>query len=354
MAFSENMPVTVALRNGEPLYYESREDVLAAHPHLQRFLDADDHGALAVLPLHLEGRAIGGMRLSFRGSRAFDTADRAFMRAIAQQGAQALERARLYAAERAARAEAEAAIQVRDELMGVISHDLRNPLAVVRGHSQLLRRRAARSGGLTADELSSRLETIESSVVRLSAQIDELQDATHLRAGRPLELDLRTMDLVEAARSAVLRHQGLSDLHRIRLETTVPTLVGTWDAGRLDRVLDNLLSNAIKYSPEGGDVTVALSRNGQWAELAVEDRGLGIPAQDLPDIFKRFHRASNVVGRMPGSGLGLAGTRDIVEQHGGTIQVESAEGQGSRFVVRLRSATQDAPFLRDSALQGDR
>jgi len=354
MAISDNMPVAVAIRNGAPLYYESREDVLAAYPHLQRFLDADDHGALAILPLRLDARAIGGMRLSFRNSRAFDTADRAFMRAIAQQGAQALDRARLYAAERAARAEAESAIRARDELMGIISHDLRNPLAVVRGHIQLLRRRAARSEGLAVDELLSRLETIESSVVRLSTQIDELQDATHLQAGRPLELNLRPMDLVDVARSAVRRHQGVSDRHRLRLEAIVPALVGTWDAGRLDRVLDNLLSNAIKYSPEGGDVTVALTSDGPWAELVVEDRGLGIPAQDLPNIFKRFHRASNVVGRMPGSGLGLAGTRDIVEQHGGTIQVESVEGEGSRFVVRLPLATQDAPFLPDSAPREDR
>lgn len=345
MSYADNMPVAAALRHGEPRYYESRVDVIAAYPHLQRYLEADDHDGLAVLPLRLEGRAVGGMRLSFRGPRAFDAPDRAFMMALAQQGAQALERARLYAAERAARAEAEAAIQARDELMGHISHDLRNPLTVLRGQVQLLRRRAARPAGLAVDELLSRLETIESSVNSLAAQIDELQDATHLRAGRPLELKCSSMDLVEVVRSAVQRHHGVSDRHRLHFEATVPALVGTWDRGRLDRVLGNLLSNAIKYSPMGGEITVKLALDGDWAELAIEDHGLGIPADDLPYIFERFRRAGNVVGRISGSGLGLAGTRDIVQQHRGTIDVVSVEGQGSRFVVRLPLSAEGAPAV---------
>jgi signal transduction histidine kinase/FixJ family two-component response regulator len=343
MAVSDNMPIAVALREGKPVYYESREAVLADFPHLRSHLEADDHGAFAVLPLRLEGRAVGGLRLSFRGPWTFDPSDQAFLMAIAQQGAKALERGRLYAAEHAARAEAEAAIQARDELMGLISHDLRNPLTVIRGHIQLLRRRAARPAGLSTDELLSGLETIESSITGLATQIDELQDATHLQAGRPLELNLRSMDLIEVTRLAVLRHQGMADKHRLHFETTLPSLVGTWDAGRLERVLGNLLSNAIKYSPLGGEIAVSLSSDGDGVELAVEDHGLGIPAQDLPYIFERFHRAGNVVGRISGSGLGLAGARDIVQQHGGTIRVESAEGQGSRFVVRLPLTTGTTP-----------
>lgn len=345
MALSAHMPVASALRSGEPVYYETREAVLGVFPHLRNYLEADDHGALAILPLRLEGRAVGGLRLSFRGQRVFDAPEQAFMMALAQQGAQALERARLYAAERAARAEAEAAIQARDELMGLISHDLRNPLTVVRGHLQLLRRRAGRVASMASEDLVPTLENIEASVRSLAAQIDELQDATHLQVGRPLELNLQVTDLVEVARSAAARYQGLSDKHRLHFETLVPSLDGSWDAGRLERVLGNLLSNAIKYSPMGGDVTVELSGDETWAEIAVEDHGLGIPAQDLPHIFERFRRAGNVIGRISGSGLGLAGARDIVQQHGGTIQVQSTEGEGSRFVIRLPRATEDGPPL---------
>jgi signal transduction histidine kinase/FixJ family two-component response regulator len=309
-----------ALRRGRPRFDEGR---------------AASRQAVAILPFSRHAQTIGGLWLAFDGPRRFDAADRHFLLAVAQLGAQALERARLFAAEHAARAEAEAAIRARDDLMAVISHDLRNPLTAVKGHIQLLRRRAARQGGLSTDELLARLESIESSVISLAVQIDEIQDATHVQGGRPLALDLRPTDLVAVAQSVVLRHRDISDRHQLRFEASAPTLVGTWDGRRLDRVLGNLLSNAIKYSPQGGEIVVTLSQDGDWAELSVEDHGLGIPASDLPHVFERFKRAGNVVGRISGSGLGLAGARDIVQQHGGTIRAESAEGRGSRFVVRL-------------------
>jgi signal transduction histidine kinase len=108
---------------------------------------------------------------------------------------------------------------------------------------------------------------------------------------------------------------------------------------RLDRVLDNLLSNAIKFSPNGGGITVAVAHEdvvgGPWAVVAVRDQGLGIPAADLPRVFERFRRARNVEGRIGGTGIGLASVRQIVEQHGGAITVESVEGAGSTFTVRL-------------------
>jgi signal transduction histidine kinase len=125
------------------------------------------------------------------------------------------------------------------------------------------------------------------------------------------------------------------------VEAAEDELVGLWDTMRLARVLGNLLDNAIKYSPAGGTITVALGRDeraeGAWAMLAVRDQGMGIPAADLPHIFERFHRGSNVVGRI--AGIGLATARQIVEQHGGTITVESRPNKGSTFTVRLPLAT---------------
>jgi signal transduction histidine kinase len=116
-------------------------------------------------------------------------------------------------------------------------------------------------------------------------------------------------------------------------------LVGCWDADRLGQVIGNLLTNAIKYSPEGGTVDVTLARaeddDGAWAHLSVRDRGLGIPAEDRPRLFERFHRGSNVVGRIVGTGIGLASAARIVRQHGGSIGVESEEGRGSTFTVTL-------------------
>jgi signal transduction histidine kinase len=110
---------------------------------------------------------------------------------------------------------------------------------------------------------------------------------------------------------------------------------------RLARVLSNLLTNAVRYSPDGGDVTVFVSRHGDagepgsYAALRVQDNGLGIPSADLPHIFERYYRARNVVGRMPGSGIGLAGARQIVEAHGGTLTVKSEEGAGTQVTLRL-------------------
>jgi signal transduction histidine kinase len=116
-------------------------------------------------------------------------------------------------------------------------------------------------------------------------------------------------------------------------------LVGSWDANRIERVIDNLFSNAIKYSPRGGIVQVELRREesvgGAWAVLTISDEGLGIPPADLPHVFTRFTRGSNVQGRMQGTGIGLAGVRLLIEQHGGTVLAESVEGEGSTFTIRL-------------------
>lgn len=244
-------------------------------------------------------------------------------------------RAQLYESEKAALAAAEAAIKARDEFVAVVSHDLRNPLAAAKGQLQMMRRRAARGDMPTAEQLVQRLDVVQSSIAALSNQIDELQDATLLQAGQRLELRKGPTDLVLLGRDCVVRHQHMSEAHRLRFEHSVPELVGSWDAARLERVIANLLSNAIKYSPSGGEILVDVRPEADWAAVSVTDHGLGIPAADLPYVFDRFRRASNVGRFIAGSGLGLAGARDIVEQHGGSIDVTSEEGRGSTFVVRL-------------------
>ena len=112
-----------------------------------------------------------------------------------------------------------------------------------------------------------------------------------------------------------------------------------WDADRLTRVLENLVANAIKYSPAGSVVVVRIDReempDGPVAVLSITDQGVGIPADDLPHIFERFRRGGNVADRIAGSGLGLWGSQRIVAQHGGTIAIDSTEGQGTTVTVRL-------------------
>jgi PAS domain S-box-containing protein len=245
------------------------------------------------------------------------------------------ERDRLLAAEHAAREQAEAAVRARDDFVTVVSHDLRNPLAAINWHLQMMRRRAARGEVPSADQLVERLDLIQASITALSAQIDELHDATRLQAGHLLELRRRPTDLVALARESARAVQYTADTHQVRFETRLPELVGNWDPDRLERVLANLLSNAIKYSPAGGDVLVQIARERDYALVLVIDWGLGIPEADLPHVFERFRRASNVGRKIAGSGLGLAGARDIIELHGGTIVAMSDEGRGSTFEVRL-------------------
>lgn len=233
------------------------------------------------------------------------------------------------------RAEAE-----RAAFVDAAAHDLRTPLTAIRGQAQLMRRRLR--AGRTEDPtmLEGGLAGIEAAANRMAALIDEMMDAAHLAAGRDLELRPALVDLValvdEAAAEARAGYPGRA----IRVETVIPALSGAWDGARLARVLANLLSNALKYSPAGSPVAVRIDReegdDGRaWAVLAVRDEGVGIPATDLPRLFQRFHRGANVAGRTTGTGIGLAGVRRIVEQHGGAIRVESAEGRGSTFTVLL-------------------
>jgi signal transduction histidine kinase len=184
------------------------------------------------------------------------------------------------------------------------------------------------------------LEKLARSAQQMAALVQELQDAAQVQAGRSLELRTGSMDLAALAGQVVEDQQATTQDHRIRLHQPATAVEGLWDAARLRRVIGNLVSNAIKYSPDGGEVVVTLGREvdeggGAWAVLRVADQGMGIPAAELPRLFRPYFRASNASGRVRGVGLGLAGVKRVVEQHGGTVAVQSTQGRGSTFTVRL-------------------
>ena len=236
-----------------------------------------------------------------------------------------------------ATAELRQQVRLRDDFMAGVSHDLKSPLTFIKGLASLRRRRAKATS--QTRPLLDALEQIESSAGRIARQLDELVDASRLDAGGSLELRREPIDLVALARQVTAEHQQTSERHDMAVESTQPELVGLWDAVRLERVLRNLLGNAIKYSPGGGPVSVQLDLEGGASDgsvvVKVQDHGEGIPEQDLPHIFERFRRGENVSGRIPGTGIGLAGARQIVESHGGTIRAESRMGQGTTVTVRL-------------------
>lgn len=226
----------------------------------------------------------------------------------------------------------------REAVLAVVAHDLRSPLTAIKGNADLLQRQAA-GGAIPSERIAERAASISTSVATMTMQIDELLDAARLRAGESLELVRRPTDLVDIAYRLAADVQETTTRHTIDVRPLESELVGEWDAMRIERVLGNLLGNAIKYSPDGGDISVEIRRavrEGQpCASLAVRDQGVGIPSRDLERIFEHYQRASNVVGRFPGEGIGLAGAKHVIEQHGGAITVESQEGQGSTFTVWL-------------------
>jgi len=227
------------------------------------------------------------------------------------------------------------ALQTRDEFLASASHDLKNPLASIKASVQLLQRRLDRPEGADPERIREGLQRLDSTVTRAAGLVVELLDLARLQMGSPLDLDRQPMDLVRLTREVVSEHQLTTDRHTLNLETLETELVGVWDARRLGRVLSNLLDNAIKYSPQGGPIEVRLSRDGEWANVEVADRGMGIPIDQQERVFERFQRATNVTTRIGGTGIGLASARHILESHGGFISVTSQEGTGSTFTLRL-------------------
>jgi signal transduction histidine kinase len=234
----------------------------------------------------------------------------------------------------------QAELERRERFWASAAHDVKSHVAAIGLRAQLIKNRL---GDSTKDEqqpIARGLEEIRSTASRISSIIVELQDIARLNLGAPLNLDLRACDLLAMVRSAIDEARvSTNNRRRITLQSAASELVGEWDPLRLCRVIANLLDNALKYSPESAEVLISVEEVEQggrrWARVAVTDHGLGIPAHELSDIFEPFHRASNVPGRIPGTGLGLAGTREIVEQHGGAVTASSEQGRGSTFTAYL-------------------
>jgi PAS domain S-box-containing protein len=219
------------------------------------------------------------------------------------------------------------------------AHDLRNPLTTILGQSQLLERRLARDERLDRDDARTRLTSIAAAALRAAGLIDDLMDTARLRAGQPLELRPEPVDLVAKIASCVAQARRAAPSYAVRFEPGAAELQVAADTPRIERVIRNMIDNAIKYSPDGGEIVVGARRDadeaGEWAVITIEDRGIGIPPADLPYVFDRFRRGGNVIGAIAGSGIGLTGARQIVAEHGGAIYVESVEGAGSTFTLRL-------------------
>jgi len=265
--------------------------------------------------------------------------DEARLRAITgwQQKARALEteieeRKKVEQALQERNQELRAAVAARDEFLSVAAHELKTPVTSLRGFAQLLLRDVRNKGTVTPERLATALQAVDTQTAKLSQLVGRLLDTAQIEAGK-LRLEPVRTDLVALVQAALAQRQD-GTAHRVvfagpaRLEAMV-------DPVRLEQVITNLLNNAIKFSPQGGTVTVGLASGPDGAiRLWVADEGVGVPPDQREAIFARFQQAH---GRhhLSGLGLGLYVAREIVELHGGRIELEAREPRGSRFVVTL-------------------
>ena len=222
--------------------------------------------------------------------------------------------------------------RLKDEFIDLVSHELRTPLASIIGFVEVLREE-----GMSGPDADQCVEVIERNATRLLRLVADLLLLSQIQSGK-MAMEFRSADLADIAAAAVEKLRPEAERKRIDLALSVTTDISPLavDPTRIAQLLGNLLSNAVKFTPDGGKVEVRLGTEGDQAVLEVADSGIGIPAADRERIFDRFFRTAFATQQaIQGTGLGLAITKAIVEAHNGTIAVDSDEGRGSTFTVRL-------------------
>lgn len=340
--------VPTAVRSGEIIYVpDVRRDARYVANH------APTRSEL-VVPLKIDARVIGAIDLQSPRVDAFSARDQRIVTAFAQRAAIALDNARLYTLVQGHAAELEARVAERTaelnaaldqekahntlklRFTSMLSHELRTPLSVIRTSNDLLARYADR---ITPQKHSEHTRIIALQVRRLIDMLDDLltvlrEDHVALQfTPEQIDLEALVLDIIEEQRLAS------ADSHNFVFITDRQCRAVSVDSALIRLLLNNLISNAVKYSDSSSTVRISLERLSaqnapEQIRLRVQDEGIGIPEADLAQLFDDFHRASNV-GSIPGTGLGLAVVRRVVDQHRGSVSVESVEGQGTTFTVLL-------------------
>jgi PAS domain S-box-containing protein len=287
--------------------------------------------SLLGVPLLARGRVIGVLHVGSRARNAFAEEEARLLQLAADRVALAIENARLFEAEQRARSVAEAANRAKDVFLSTAAHELKTPVAAVKGYAQVLARQPALRDDPRAAQM---LGVIDRHSDRLTRLVEDLLTLSRLTLGR-MELRQEPVDLGELAGEVVERMRGLASGHQLRacIAGPAPVLI---DRDRIDQVLVNLIANAIKFSPTGGAIEVRVAAEAAGSLVAVADEGVGIPAERQGQIFERFYRAhADTEHDYGGMGIGLHFSRELVVRHGGEMGFTSAAGRGSTFWFRL-------------------
>jgi len=293
--------------------------------------------SLIGVPLVVQDRVIGAIALISSGSgKIYSPADVRLAEALAQCAALSIENARLYRAARRA-------TKARDDLLGVVVHDLRNPLNTMLLHAALLHE------GSVPGQRERSVHAIERSANRMQRLIQDLLDVSRIEAG---ELPMETARLVakQVLTEAVEAQRALAAAASLDLRLVAPdeTLEIWADRDRLYQIFENLIGNAIKFTDAGGTITVAAIAQANDVLFFVSDTGHGIAAADLPHVFDRFWQADQLA-RRKGAGLGLPIVKGLVEAHGGRIWLDSTPNRGTTFYFTLPLAPASARDVEESA-----
>ncbi|WP_437661928.1 ATP-binding protein [Sorangium sp. So ce1182] len=372
------VPVAEAARVGAPVVVPTREERNARYPVLASVHGVEHGGAVVAYPLVVEARTVGSLGFCFPASRAFDADDHAFLLAIAQQCALAIERVRWHEVaeqEIAHRRASEEALRARereltalvaelkqtqdalrgadrrkDEFLAMLAHELRNPLAPLVNAVELLE-----VAGPSTPVVARARAIMSRQIGHMARLVDDLLDISRISRGK-IALSVERLDLVELARATALDYRPLLEARGVRFELALP-VAPVWlraDATRLAQAIGNLLQNANKFTDDGGSVRLSVVPDGARGAVSVEvaDTGVGMDPALLERIFEPFTQADQSLARSRGGlGLGLALVKGVVELHGGSVRAASAGvGRGAAFTFTLplgsaapRSAAAVAP-----------
>jgi PAS domain S-box-containing protein len=339
-----HVPAADVMRDGRPVTLRSPEEMAVRYPHVAPVWDTLGARALATFPLEFEGRRLGAIAFRFPQPRAFSEGELAFLRAVVQQCAVSLERARLFDEARAAREAAYEASRAKSEFLARMSHELRTPLNAIAGHLQLIE--MGLHGPVTPAQQDA-LARVGRAQRHLLGLINDVLNLARLETGRveyrlvPVRIADALLDVRPMVEPQLAAKQLAFDVDLPEDGGGPPVLVWA-DRDKLVQILLNVLANAVKFTPSGGRVQLRLGpdeRVPERARIDVHDTGVGIPADRLEAIFDPFVQVNASLTREhQGSGLGLAISRDLARGMDGDLTVESTLGAGSTFTLHLRRA----------------